>query len=142
MSINKKSTIAFANDIEGYYWMSSSDSPQIVSLGDTLKIGISECMTSDDLPKTENYVVAAFFCRYKNNKPHSSIHIRFVDGNYICDECLIPENEYGQVFLGVKGLPKLRFIQLWEKIKKEYDDNIFETLIPGKSLFIGFQKGN
>ena len=72
-------------DLEGYYWMADSEKPTIVKLGDTLNVGEKV----EDFPKDENYVVAAFFCRYKDGKPYSSIHVRFVDGEYVGDEHLV-----------------------------------------------------
>ena len=100
------------------------------------------CLTMRSVPEIvmdfRNYIVAAFFCRYKEGKPFSSIHIRFVDGEYICDECPLPD-DHGQSFIGVKGLPKLRFVQLWDKEQREYDEETFDTLVPGKSLFAGFE---
>ena len=126
-------------DLEGYYWMADSERPTIVKLGDTLNVGEKV----EDFPKDENYVVAAFFCRYKDGKPYSSIHVRFVDGEYVGDEVKIPdENVNFQSFLGDQGLPKLNFVQLWDSEVITYDNESFETLVPGKSLFAGFVKNN
>lgn len=126
-------------DLEGYYWMADSEKPTIVKLGDTLNVGEKV----EDFPKDENYVVAAFFCRYKDGKPYSSIHVRFVDGEYVGDEVKIPdENVNFQSFLGDQGLPKLNFVQLWDSEVITYDNESFETLVPGKSLFAGFVKNN
>lgn len=126
-------------DLEGYYWMADSERPTIVKLGDTLNVG----KKVEDFPKDENYVVAAFFCRYKDGKPYSSIHVRFVDGEYVGDEVKIPdENVNFQSFLGDQGLPKLNFVQLWDSEVITYDNESFETLVPGKSLFAGFVKNN
>ena len=126
-------------DLEGYYWMADSEKPTIVKLGDTLNVGEKV----EDFPKDENYVVAAFFCRYKDGKPYSSIHVRFVDGGYVGDEVKIPdENVNFQSFLGDQGLPKLNFVQLWDSEVITYDNESFETLVPGKSLFAGFVKNN
>ena len=126
-------------DLEGYYWMADSEKPIIVKLGDTLNVGDKV----EDFPKDENYVVAAFFCRYKDGKPYSSIHVRFVDGEYVGDEVKIPEENVNfQSFLGDQGLPKLNFVQLWDSEVITYDNESFETLVPGKSLFAGFVKNN
>lgn len=126
-------------DLEGYYWMADSEKPTIVKLGDTLNVGEKV----EDFPKDENYVVAAFFCRYKDSKPYSSIHVRFVDGEYVGDEVKIPdENVNFQSFLGDQGLPKLNFVQLWDSEVITYDNESFETFLPGKSLFAGFVKNN
>ena len=126
-------------DLEGYYWMADSEKPTIVKLGDTLNVGEKV----EDFPKDENYVVAAFFCRYKDGKPYSSIHVRFVDGEYVGDEVKIPEENVNfQSFLGDQGLPKLNFVQLWDSEVITYDNESFETLVPGKSLFAGFVKNN
>lgn len=123
-------------DIEGYYWLAKDDAPRIVELNES-----GDWKSSENLPKDDNYIVAAFFCRYKDGKPCTSIHIRFVDGEYLCEEADIPDAD-AQCFLGVKGLPNLRFVQLWDKEQREYDDETFETLVPGKSLFAGFIKDN
>ena len=132
--VNDKDMIGF-NNIEGYYWFADEDAPRIVRLNVP---GDWKWESSENLPKDDHYIVAAFFCRYKEGKPFSSIHIRFVDGEYICDECPLPD-DHGQSFIGVKGLPKLRFVQLWDKEQREYDEETFDTLVPGKSLFAGFE---
>ena len=126
--------IEFKN-IEGYYWCADDEAPKIVELSVP---GDWRWEASDKLPKDGNYVVAAFFCRYRDGKPHSSIHVRFVDGEYLCDEMEIPVYSEFQSFLGEKGLPRLRFAQIWEEVEKEYDGEIFKTYVPGKSLFAGF----
>ena len=59
------------------------------------------------------------------------------------DEVKIPdENVNFQSFLGDQGLPKLNFVQLWDSEVITYDNESFETLVPGKSLFAGFVKNN
>lgn len=122
--------VTFSNDIEGYYFMSGSNGPVVVRVGDALP-----WKTTDDLPKVADYVVAAFFCRMVDGKPVSSIHVRFVDGRYECAERELPEGE-ACVFEGVSGLPSLMFIQTWETEVR----GGFETYVPGQALFAGFVK--
>ena len=135
----KESDMIEFYDIEGYYWLADEDTPRIVGLDAPCDW---EWESSAELPKNGSYMVAAFLCRYKGGKPSTSIHIRFVDGEYICEETDLPESETPQCFMGVKGLPKLRFVQLWDKEQREYDEETFDTLVPGKSLFAGFVKDN
>ena len=133
----EKDMITFAENIEGYYWMADSDTPVVVRSRDDLP-----WTSSDDLLKGSDYVVAAFFCESDTDgKPVRSIHIRFVDGEYMCDAVPLPDNhDEPQVFIGEKGLQKLRFLQLWDEVSSEYDGEEFVALLPGKSLFVGFEK--
>ena len=120
--------------IEGYYYTADSKDPQVVNLGDIFDW---EKLKED----RSNHVVAAFFCKYDDSRvPYKSIHIRFADGEYRCAECDIPKDAEKQTFIGIKGLPKLNFVQLWDKTKLEYDGEEFNTLVPGKSVFAGFVK--
>lgn len=133
--VMEKVKIEFAENIEGYYWMADSDTPVVVhSRGDW------PWRFSDDLPMERNYVVAAFLCEFDGEKPVRSIHIRFVDGEYKCDAVTLPDDhDEPQVFIGEKGLQNLRFLQLWDEVPSEYDKELV-ALLPGKSLFVGFEK--
>lgn len=128
--------IAFSENIEGYYWRADSCEPVVVRSRTDLPWA-----TSDDLPMESNYVVAAFLCEFDGEKPVRSIHVRFVDGAYKCDAVTLPDDhDEPQVFIGEKGLPNLRFLQLWEEETSIYDGETFVAEMPGKSLFVGFQK--
>lgn len=120
--------------IEGYYYTADSKEPQVVHIGGTFDW---EKLKKD----RSNHVVAAFFCKYDDaGDPYKSIHIRFADGEYKCAECDIPKDAEKQTFLGVKGLPDLNFVQLWNETEVKYDGEVFNTLVPGKSVFAGFVK--
>lgn len=135
--LNEIAMIEFAENIEGYYWIADSRIPVVVRNGKNLP-----WRSSQDLPTGNgSFVLAAFLCEFDDNgNPCRSIHIRFVDGRYKCEAVTIPqEHDEPQAFIGDHGLPGLKFLQLWEEVPSP-DDAEFVAIMPGKSLFVGFEK--
>lgn len=135
--LNEIAMIEFADKIEGYYWTADSQTPMVVRDGKDLP-----WKSSQDLPAGNgSFVVAAFLCEFDDNgNPFRSIHVRFVDGGYKCEAVTLPqEHDDPQVFIGDHRLPGLKFLQLWEEDPSP-DEAEFVAMMPGKSLFVGFEK--
>lgn len=143
MNTSKKIVIPQSDSYEGYYWMSDSDKPVIVSGGLP-----KELETLD--PMCNPFVIEAQLYDKAGNVSYS---VKYIDGQYhiykfseVADQLTVATGKYDHITLKkyqshrMDGR-KLLFLQYWDAEDDPLcaGDKPMPVLQPGALVFVGFE---